>query len=210
MIRPAGFQIAEANNVGQIADCTNADVGGCQVSNPLAANLMNSEYYGGTVGKYLVCCSRCGGLTVISQTFGGAKANDERLMESAVFFPKCNWCYTCDQCDGELICRCKLTHGVFYDVGVGMGLVGRCKRHGFRCLRSGEKRQSKDTLLSNVGSTFRSRIASCRIRVENKIGVSKNRCAVLSTRLPVQQMAHQHKVVYVAYVLLNFNPPMMV
>ena len=101
----------EADNVGHLADCTNINSGSCQVSNPLAANLLTSDYYGGTVGKYLLACSRCGGLTAISETYGGAKASDARLMESAGFFDRdrCDWRYKCNVCTGT--CRCQQTHG---------------------------------------------------------------------------------------------------
>ena len=100
--------------------------------------------------------------------------------------------------------------GVMYDAAAGMHLCGKCTLHGFRCVRSGMKRKSKETLLSNVASTYRQRVATMRVRVETKIGHGKNDCESLSGKLPIRQLAHMHKVVYVSYVLLNFNPPMMV
>ena len=49
-IRPSGFKSKVADDVQHIGDCTNINTGGCQVSNPLAASLLRSDYYGGTCG----------------------------------------------------------------------------------------------------------------------------------------------------------------
>ena len=51
-IRPSAFKSAVADHVQHMSDCTNVNVGGCQVSSPLAAALLRSEHYKTTCGRH--------------------------------------------------------------------------------------------------------------------------------------------------------------
>jgi len=179
----------------------------------LASSLLRSHYYSGICCKYLVDISRCGGVCAISNTHGGSKASDERLMESAGYFDpnRCQWRYQlCSRCDPtkDKTCRHKLRHGIFYDGGVDKATVTRCDACGFRCVKTGTKRTDAKSTLSNVGRSIGHQRSVMRIRVENKIGDGKGRCKVIGGRvLSINQLAHTHKIVYVVWVLMNFNTP---
>ena len=216
MIRPPAFSGAVADNVGHLSDCTNLDMGNCQRSNPLASSLLISNYYQGICVKYLIDISRCGGVCAVSETHGGGKACDERHMESAGYFDPsiCQWRYkVCPRCDSskDKHCKHKLRHGFFYDGGVDMATVGRCDSCGCRCVKTGFKRTDGSSTLSSVGRSMGNDKSVLRIRVENKIGDSKNRSKLIGGRnLTIHHLAHTHKIVYIIYAMMNFNGPTIV
>ena len=215
-IKPPCFQCAAAAHVGHVADATNLDLGNCARSNPLASSLLNSHYYGGICVKYLIDISCCGGTCACSCSHGGSKAGDERLMESAGYFDqsRCQWRYDpCSRCDKSLdtYCKHKLRHGVLYDGGVDMRTVGRCAKHGFRCVKTGTKRTDAKSTLSWVCKSTAHLLSILRIRVENKIGDGKNTCKILSgRRMSIDMLAIVHKIIYVCWYLMNFNFPTIV
>ena len=139
-----------------------------------------------------------------------------RLMESAGYFDesRCQWSYAlCPLCDPskDKTCRHKLRHGVLYDGGVDRVTIGRCNKHGFRCVKTGTKRSDAKSTLSNVGRSLGQNRSILRIRVENKIGDGKGRCKIIGGRvLSIHQLAHAHKIVFDVYVLMNFNTPTIV
>lgn len=137
-------------------------------------------------------------------------------MESAGYFDadRCQWKYEfCPECDPEKdkVCPHKLRHGVFYDGGVDMKTVGRCDLHGFRCIKTGVKRTDGQSTLSRVGRSVGHERSVIRIRVENKIGDTKNRCRLIGGRfLPIYSLAIVDKIVFISYVMMNFNTPTIV
>ena len=128
-------------------------------------------------------------------------------MESAGYFDptKCQWHYK-DKVHNNL------RHAIMYDGGVDRSTVYRCEKAGFRCVKTGTKRTDGKSTLSNVARSMGQEKSVLRIRVENKIGDSKNTCKLIAggRSLSIHYLAIVHKIVFVCYVLMNFNSPTIV
>ena len=127
-------------------------------------------------------------------------------MESAGYFDPniCQWRYLDPETHPFL-------HGVFYDGGVDMATLGRCRQVGCRCVKTGAKRTDGKSTLSSVARSMGNETATLRIRVENKIGDTKNCCKLIGGRhLSVNLLGIVHKIVFNCYYLMNFNSPTIV
>ena len=141
--------------------------------------------------------SKIGGCTAVSSGLGGP-AGDHQCMEAAGLFEEKRWQRTTGP-EPKLL----------YDAGVSAKTKTVARAVKCNLITSGIKRNSKASTLSGVqrGTSFR--VSSLRIRVENFIGIVKQRFRILGTILPVSDLGIMDKIVYACFMLHNFGHPII-
>lgn len=188
---------ALAREVLAVADCTNVNCQGSDVSELIRQQLFSS-YYKHCCGKYCVACSVIGGCVACSTGMGGP-AGDHQCILAAGLMSVEKWRV------GEGEPRAKL----LYDAGVSSRT--RVAAKAVRCdlELSGTTRNSAKSNLSYDQRAKNFRVSSLRIRVENFIGIVKNHFKVLGTLFSINDLPIMDKVVFTCFMMHNFKKPII-
>lgn len=180
-----------------ISDCTNVDCEGSGLSE-LVEQQFYSPYYKSCCGKYNVCCSQVGGCVLVSPGMGGP-ASDHACMVAAGLFESDKW---------------KVDEGepwpqLLYDAGVSAPTKTAAKLVGCDLVSSGYVRTNAKNTLSYQQRTSNYNISSLRMRVENFIGIIKNRFQLLRTTIQSEDIGMMDELVYLCFMLHNFGTPII-
>jgi hypothetical protein len=176
-----------------ISDCTNVNTGSSQ-SSELIRQQLYSIYYKNTCGKYNVTCSVVGGCVSCGPGMGGP-ASDHECMERAGLFNRSKWEVEDDETEPQML----------YDAGVSAKTKTAAMLAGCDLLTSGIVRNSAKSTHSYIQRASNYTISGRRIRVENFIGIVKNRFRILQTKIPITMLGMLDKIVYTCFMLHNFG-----
>ena len=121
--------------------------------------------------------------------------DDHDCLVAAGLFGGDKWVTTDDTWFGKLL----------YDAGVGPRTKTSCLGVQCELVTSGIVRKSKDSAWSANQRLTNKSVSRLRIRVENIIGILKNRTIILKTTLPSTELGMMHKIFYVCCMLHNFG-----
>ena len=186
-----------AQQILTIADCTNFNCEGSDMLELIRQQLY-SIYYSHECGKYCVGVSKIGGCTVVSPGQGGP-ASDHQCMEAAGLFDKEKWAVEQGSPEAALL----------YDAGVSAKTKTLASSVGCSLVTSGMVRKSKASNLSGLQRSTNFNASSLRIRVENFIGILKQRFQILGKILQVSDLGIMDKIVFACCMLHNFGPPII-
>lgn len=142
--------------------------------------------------------SRVGGAVNVGPTMGGP-AGDHACMEAAGLFDPAKWSVP----EGHAPCVS------LYDAGVSHRTQTAAATAGFKLGLSGIVRKSKDNPLSFAQRSTNFRVSSLRIRVENFIGIVKQRFRVLNKPLAMADLGMMDNIFYSCFMLHNFGRPII-
>jgi hypothetical protein len=191
------FTDDDAELIKAIADCTNVNCQGSQ-TNELLRQQLFSTYYKHTCGKFLLACSTIGGCMLCSPAQGGP-ADDHQVMMGGGLFAEEKWAVTGDDQWSKLL----------YDAGVSRRTKTVAQASKCDMLTSGIVRNSAKSTLSGLQRKRNFQISSLRIRVENFIGIVKQRFKLLTKVHTNRDLPIMDKLVYVCFMLHNFGPPII-
>jgi hypothetical protein len=189
------------NEVGMnsliISDCTNGmNCEGGPKKNELIRQHLWSTYYHACCGKVCVAMSRIGGCVAVGDAQGGP-AGDHQCLDAAGLFSSEKWA----QPAGRPL------PGHMYDAGASARSKSASLLAGCSLVTSGISRKSKSDSLSYQQRSNNFQVSSMRIRVENFIGIVKQRFKVLGKILPMHDLGMMNKLVYACFMLHNFGVP---
>jgi hypothetical protein len=189
------FSVVTGDDVLSVADCTNVN---CQSSNlsELVRQQLFSLYYKATCGKYLVAMSPIGGVTLVAPGQGGP-AGDHQCMMAGDLFSHDKWQVP----DGQPWPK------LMYNAGVSRKTKTVANAASCDLVTSGIVRKSKDSALSALQRSVNFGNSSLRIRVENLIGIVKNRFKILKATMQIDDIGMMDKVVFTCFILHNFGAP---
>ena len=194
----SAFSVEEwMEDILNISDCTGVDTEGSDVLEQIRQQLY-SVYYGHECAKYCVGCSVIGGSTVVSPGLGGP-ASDHQCMQEAGLFDKEKWAVPEGSKRPQML----------YDAGVSAKTKTAATLAGCDLVTSGIVRNSKKNDLSAVQRSKNFSVSSLRIRVENFIGIVKQRFQILGETHPIADLGMLDKIVYTCFMLHNFGPPII-
>lgn len=99
--------------------------------------------------------------------------------------------------------------GLLYDAGASDKSKTAARAAGFSLITSGIVRNSAKSPLSFVQRESNKSTSSLRMRVENFIGIVKQRFRVLDSVFPLEDLGIMDDVVFACFVLHNFNNPII-
>jgi hypothetical protein len=191
--RASSSAFADQEDELSIADCTDVKYNNSNISELIGQQLY-SPYYKSTCGKYAVACSRIGGATFVSPGMGGPASDHDCMMLGGLFE---NWRWA--TAPGAPRCAC------LYDAGVSQKIKTVARAANCHMKTSGIVRNSKQSPLSAVQRSGNFGCSSRRMRVENFIGIVKQRFKVLGHKFSVSDLPLMDKVVYLCFMLHNFG-----
>ena len=187
------FDCDEGEDVLSVADCTNMNCENSEVSELIRQQLY-SMYYKHTCGKFCVAMSRVGGCVAVSPGMGGP-ANDHECMAAAGLFDPEKWKVEPGESPKKLL----------YDAGVTHETKTAARKAGFLLITSGDKRKSAKSKFSYQRRWRKYRVSTLRIRVENMIGIVKQKFKILQHVLPIADIGMMDKIVFTCFMLHNFG-----
>ena len=180
-----------------IGDCSSLLCEGSDTTEYVRQQLF-SKYYGHECGKYFAACSPIGGTTAVSPCQGGP-ASDHQCMVAAELFEEKKWAVDGDTFEPEFL----------YDAGVSAKSKTLAMSAGCKLVTSGITRKSKTSNLSTIQRNTNFRVSSLRIRVENFIGIVKQRFKILTSTIDIADLGMMDDIVYACFMLHNFGPPII-
>ena len=142
--------------------------------------------------------SKCGGCTSVSYGLGGP-AGDHTCMGAADLFNKKKW----------KVAPGKPWSKLLYDAGVTSKTKSALLKAECDLVTSGIVRNNKNNHLSFQQRAKNFAVSSLRIRVENFIGIVKNKNRILTKVMPLVDIGMMDKIVYCAFMLHNFGFPIV-
>lgn len=126
----------------------------------------------------------------------GGPASDHKCMQEACLFDKTKWAVPAGSKRPQML----------YDAGVSAKTKTAATLAGCDLVTSGLVRTSKKNDLSGVQRSKNFSVSSLRIRVENFIGIVKQRFQILGETHPISDLGMMDKIVYTCFMLHNFGP----
>jgi hypothetical protein len=197
-VHSSAFSDPDAVNIKALSDCSNVNCQGSQ-TNELLRQQLYSPYYGSPCLKFCVACSTIGGTMACSLGHGGPADDHQCLTEGADLFEASKWAVDADHEFSQLL----------YDAGVSRNTKTAAQAVNCDLVTSGIVRKSAKSSLSAQQRRANFRTSSLRIRVENFIGIVKQRFRVLSRIHTNSDLPVTGKVVYVCFMLHNFGFPII-
>jgi hypothetical protein len=180
-----------------LSDCTNVNCESSKTSELIRQQLY-SLYYKTCCGKYNVSCSIIGGTVSCAPGMGGP-ASDHACMEAAQLFEEEKWAVP----EGKPKYQC------IYDAGISTKTKTFARIRGCDLRTSGIVRKNKNNPLSCAQRDTNFEFSSLRIRVENFIGIVKQKFKVLKRTFAIDDLGIMDKVVYTCFMLHNFGHPII-
>jgi hypothetical protein len=185
-----------APNTLVVSDCSNVNVGG--TCDEMIRQQLYSSYYKHTCGKYCVSCSRIGGCVSCGPGQGGP-AGDFQCMKASGLFNSEKWVVGADEPWPQHL----------YDAGVSRRTRSACLECKCDLQTSGIVRNSAKNHMSYQQRSQNFKTSSLRIRVENFIGIIKQRFKILNQNIPLTELGLLDKVVFSCFMLHNFGNPII-
>jgi hypothetical protein len=192
------FSDDDAARIKAIADCSNVNSQGSQ-TNELLRQQLYSTYYKHPCSKYCVACSVIGGCMACSAGQGGPADDHQCMVDGMDLFNPDKW----EVADG------KSWSQLLYDAGVSRNTKQCAQRSKCDMCCSGIVRKSAKSSLSAIQRKENFQTSSLRIRVENFIGIVKQRFKVLTRVHSNRDFPIMDKLVYVCFMLHNFGHPII-
>jgi hypothetical protein len=191
------FADERAKDMTKVVDCTGFNCQAGDASELLRPQLY-SPYYKSCCGKFCVTMSRVGGCESCSPGMGGP-AGDHTVMEADGLFSPEKWKVPVGTSRAQLL----------YDAGVTTRTKTAAMLAGFEVVTSGIVRKSKLNPLSHIQRSHNFKVSSIRIRVENFIGIVKQRFRILGRPLALADLGMMDRIFYTCFMLHNFGNPIV-